>query len=159
MFKIVDRIAPKRNRARPQFRSQSGTVLDVSEEDNVNAGFLRQLIASSETDCVVPPPVLQCLLTRQEVLTSLEAIPRNKAGPSHIALNVMYRVGARVLAPIIYDFLQAWWTGGRRYIPQAFKDAIGLDPQTRASLRWPGRHEADWIAPPAWQSNFTGSSC
>ena len=135
VFKIVDRIAPKRNRTRPQFRSQSGTVMDVSEEDNVNAGFLRQLYASSETDCVAPPPVLQCPLTRQEVLTSLEAIPCNKAGPSHIALNVMYRVAARVLAPIIYDFLQAWWTGGR----PSFKDAwLVLIPKPGRPCTGPG---------------------
>ena len=139
VFKIVDKIAPKRSRTRPQFRSHSGEILDVSEEAAANARFMRQLYASSETECFVPPPVLNNPLTQQDILENLKAIPSKKAGPSHIALSVVYRVGAEILAPVLYDFLQAWWNGGRPYIPQAWKDAwLILIPKPGRPCKGPG---------------------
>ena len=94
---------------------------------------MRQLYASSGTECYVPPSVLSNPLTKQDILEDLKAIPCKKAGPAHIAHNVVCRVGAEILAPVLYVFLQDWWSGGRPYIPQAWKDAWLI------LLRKPGR--------------------
>ena len=78
-------------------------------------------------------------LTQQDILESLKAIPCKKAGPAHIAHNVAYRVGAETLAPVLHGFLQDWWSGGRPYIPQAWKDAwLILIPKPGRPCKGPG---------------------
>ena len=139
IFKIVDKLAPKRNRTRPEFRNRKGAVLDISEEAAANADFMRQLYASSGTECYTPPPVQSNPLTLQDIFDNLQAIPCKKAGPSHIAQNVMYQVGAEILAPVLFSFLQAWWSGGRPYVPQAWKDAwLILIPKPGRPCKGPG---------------------
>ena len=139
IFKIVDKLAPKRNRTRPEFRNRQGAVLDICAEAAANAAFMRQLYSSSGTDGYIPPPVQSNPLTLQDIVDNLQAIPCKKAGPSHIALNVMYQTGAEILAPVLFDFLQTWWSGGQPYIPQAWKDAwLILIPKPGRICKGPG---------------------
>ena len=139
IFKIVDRIAPKRNRMRPQFRNHKGAVLDVQEEASANAKFMQNLYSSSRQDHYTPPSAHDNPISQQDVLESLRAIPCKKAGPVHLAHNVVYRAGAEILAPVIHGFLQDWWSGGRPYIPQAWKDAwLILIPKPGRLCKGPG---------------------
>ena len=63
------------------------------------------------------------VLNTQDIYEGLRAIPVNKAGPKHLALNALYRSAAAWLAPIFAEFLASWWDGRVPYIPQPFKDA------------------------------------
>ena len=55
VFKIVDRIAPKRNRTRPQFRNNKGGILDIQEEASANASFMRKLYLTTGPEHHAPP--------------------------------------------------------------------------------------------------------
>ena len=43
VFKLVDRLAPKRSRGKPQMRSAEGVLLDIVQEAEATAQYLRQL--------------------------------------------------------------------------------------------------------------------
>ncbi|CAE6960767.1 pol, partial [Symbiodinium sp. CCMP2592] len=124
IYRLVDRLAPKRTQARPQMRDDAGVLLDARQEATKTASYLRCLYVGEP--CVDPlmllPGVGQ-ILTTQDIYDGLQAIPVNKAGPKHLALNSMYKHASAWLAPIYAEFLASWWNGRVPYIPQPFKDA------------------------------------
>ena len=123
IFKIVDKIAPKRNRQRPQFRNSQGGILDISEEATANATFMQQLYSTAGPEPLPQAGVVNNPLSQQDILDNLRMIPTKKAGPAHMAFNMVYKAGAEILAPVLHNFRQDWWKGGRPYVPQAWKDA------------------------------------
>ena len=124
IYKLVDRLAPKRTRAKPQMRDDSGVLLDTCQEAEKTANYLRRLYAGQPCeDSLMLLPGVGSILTAQDIYEGLRAIPTNKAGPKHLALNALYRHASKWLAPILTEFLASWWTGRTPYIPQRFKDA------------------------------------
>ncbi|CAE7403450.1 pol [Symbiodinium sp. CCMP2592] len=124
IYRLVDRLAPKRTQARPQMRDDAGVLLDARQEATKTASYLRCLYVGEP--CVDPLMLLAGvgqILTTQDIYDGLQAIPVNKAGPKHLALNSMYKHASAWLAPIYAEFLASWWNGRVPYIPQPFKDA------------------------------------
>ena len=107
-------------------RDSKGMLLDAEQEAEATAIYLRGLCQGHiEQDS---GSTLGCMWAgtdsgEPEILEGLQAIPARKAGPKHLAVNAIYKQAAPYLAPIIADFLHAWWTGRVPYIPQPFKDA------------------------------------
>ena len=124
VFKLVDRLAPKRYRGKPQMRTDEGLLMDTAQEAEEITKFLHNLYQGPAcSDPLLTVHGQGQILETRDILEGLRAIPARKAGPKHLALNIVYKQAASRLAPIITDFLQAWWSGRTPYIPQSFKDA------------------------------------
>ena len=124
IYKLVDRLAPKRTQVKPQMRDDRGVLLDARQEAETTASYLRRLYVGKPCeDTLMLLPGVDPVLTAQDIYEGLRAIPVNKAGPKHLALNALYQHASKWLAPILAEFLASWWAGRVPYIPQPFKDA------------------------------------
>ena len=108
-------------------RDARGAILDTWQESVSTAKYLSEQYADPGRQVVAPEflamPDHSAILTQDDVQQGLQAIPARKAGPRHLAWNVMYKHAAPFLANILGEFMQRWWCGARPYIPQSFKDA------------------------------------
>ena len=124
VYRMIDRIAPKRSQAKPQLRNTQGHLLDAQQETVAIVEHLRQVYqgeAASGPSTVYTPDLV--FVSAAEIHRALTTTPANKAGPKHLAINAVYKCGAPILSPILHNFLSDWWGGRTPFVPQAFRDA------------------------------------
>ena len=123
VFKVIKKLAP-RNLQRPQLRHEDGALMDAQQEGQATVAYLQEVYQDADKPTFpLGATTVGLPFTCQELQQSLAATPSRKAGPRHLACNVLYRHSASYIAPILHEFLQQWWEGGVPYVPQQFKDA------------------------------------
>ena len=83
VYRMIDRIAPKRSQAKPQLRNAQGHLLDAQQETVAIVEHLRQVYqgeeASGPSTAYTPDLVF---MSSAEIHRALTTIPANKAAPT-----------------------------------------------------------------------------
>ena len=151
VFKVINKLAP-RNLQRPQIRHTDGTLMDAEQESQATAAYLQEVYqdhskSSFQTDLQAGGIPFTC----EELQESISAIPARKAGPRHLACNVLYKHSAASVAPLV-----GWWSSLRA--PTFQRRVAYHAPQAGPRVQKPVGPSTDWTITSAGQEHTSSSS-
>ena len=130
LHRIINSIAPKTTRARPQIRDKQGRMTTPEKELRIIQSYWQQVYSSDQRVAVAPigPVHVDGELLR----VMLAKLPAYKALPSHYVPSVAWKLVSVPLADLLNRTVLEAWRQGRVDIPQEWRDAwlaLLLKPQ------------------------------
>ena len=121
LFHLINRFAPKQPRKQIQIRNQQGMLATPIESAAIINKFVGDTWAgpcSMQLTFDQPPGVP---FTIQQLEKALSLIPVTKAVAKPFAPGVIWRHSASVLAPLLHQQLQLWWSTSPPLIPDCWR--------------------------------------
>eukprot|EP00435_Cladocopium_sp_Y103_P031115 s475_g7.t2 len=132
LFQIINGFCPKLPRKRIQLRNASGQLATPVEELAILKHHVQDIWSGPATFPVCIPDDTGLPFTEGELLRMLQDIPTTKAVARPCAPGVIWKAHAPMLAPLLYQLLQVWWSHPVPHIPAWWRDSwLLLIPKPR----------------------------
>ena len=118
MFSLINRHAPKTARRRIQIRNAAGHIASPSEELKILQDFVQDIWGGPTHIPLQFSQAPGVPFTISELERALSRIPLNRAVAHPFAPGIAWRFQSTVLAPILHNILDRWWSTTPPYIPQ-----------------------------------------
>ena len=136
---IINRIAPRTSRARPQIRNTDGKMVSPACELRIIKNFWQDLYTARLPVVLGEPGTIA--LDADSFAHALARLPTHKSLPKHYVPSIAWKIAARPIADLLQRTVFDAWQHDSINVPQAWRDAwlaLILKPSQ------PGKHPSQY---------------
>ena len=136
---IINRIAPRTRRARPQIRSTEGKMVSPACELRIIKNFWQDIYTARLPVVLGEPGTIA--LDADSFAHALARLPAHKSLPRHYVPSIAWKIAARPIADLLQRTVFDAWQHDSINVPQAWRDAwlaLILKPSQ------PGKHPSQY---------------
>ena len=123
LHRVINSIAPKTTRARPQIRDKQGRMTTPGKELSIIQSYWQQVYSSDQRVDVTPIGPVH--VDGDILRVMLAQLPAYKALPSHYVPSIAWKLVSVPLADLLNRTVLESWRPGQVDIPQEWKDMVG----------------------------------